>query len=400
MDLVAELLQSGLGLALVGILGLLVGSFLNVVIYRLPIMMEREEKNWAWEVMHPEEEESDPLEEKKQDSKFIVWIKKIITRMKKGTVQGESEENGNLAEENHDSAEENRDSSEPQEQDLTSYCPHCQHKISAWANVPVIRWLIKAEKCRKCGREINPPNEESGQQEEKRHHPDVPQERFNLFVPASRCPHCQHKIRAWENIPVISWLIQGGKCRKCKNKISPRYLLVELLTAGLSVVVAWHFQDPLQVGFALIFTWALITLFFIDAETHYLPDRITLSLMWLGIAIAWYGDVFVDLHSSVLGAMIGYLSLWSVYWLFKLITGKEGMGHGDFKLLACLCAWQGPWMLPVILLIAPICALIFAVFARIGFNKAFAFGNFLSVTGWISLLYGGYIADWLGFFPG
>lgn len=215
------------------------------------------------------------------------------------------------------------------------------------------------------------------------------EEAFNLLVPPSACPKCGSAIRAWQNIPVISFLIQGGRCRGCRTKISWRYPLVELLTAALSAVVAIRFgADSLwQLSLALLFTWSLIALVFIDADTQLLPDNITLPLMWLGI-IAGIFHVFVPLETAVLGAIIGYLSLWSVYWVFKLWTGKEGMGYGDFKLLAALCAFQGPMALALILLIAPVLGLCFALLGRFRFGHAMAFGPFLAIAGWLSFLFG------------
>lgn len=211
--------------------------------------------------------------------------------------------------------------------------------------------------------------------------------RFNLCYPPSACPNCKCRIRFWQNIPVVSYLLQHGKCTNCQASISVRYLLVELLTAMLSLLVAIHFHELWQIGFALLFTWALVALVFIDAEHQLLPDVITLPLMWLGILAGVLG-VFVPLEVAVVGAMVGYLSLWSVYWLFKLITGREGMGYGDFKLLAALCAFQGAQAIPMILLFAAVCGLIYAAIVRIGKGKPFAFGPFLALAGWISFMYG------------
>ena len=172
--------------------------------------------------------------------------------------------------------------------------------------------------------------------------PFEPTERFNLMVPGSRCPHCGTEIRFWQNIPVVSYLLQRGRCVGCGTKITVRYLLVEVLCAVLSILVVLKYPDPWQLAFALLLTWGLLALIFIDAEQQILPDVITLPLMWLGIVAACVqGGLFIGLRESVIGAMVGYLSLWSVYWLFRLVTGKEGMGYGDFKLLALLCAWQG-----------------------------------------------------------
>lgn len=287
-----EILGTPLGIFLVALLGLLVGSFLNVVIYRIPVMIDREDKLLAWEIVH-----------------------------------GEGER-----------------------------------------------------------------------------HPEVAEGRFNLLTPPSRCPNCGHQIRAWENIPVVSYLLQGRKCKACRRPISSRYAIVELLSAFASAVIAWRIQAPLPLLFALLFTWALIALIFIDAETSLLPDRITLPLMWLGIFAAWLGTghnqgLFISLSDSVLGAMLGYLSLWSVYWLFKLLTGREGMGYGDFKLLAALLAWQGVIMLPIILMVSSICGIVFFMINKIGFGKPAPFGPYLAVAGWLTFLFGGQIAAFLSFLP-
>lgn len=216
---------------------------------------------------------------------------------------------------------------------------------------------------------------------------DVPDDRFNLFYPPSACPHCGHAIRAWQNIPILSYLMQRGRCASCQGRIAPRYLLVELLTMLLSVLVVLQYPDPMQLGFALILTWALIALVFIDAETQLLPDVLTLPLMWLGMIAGLLG-LFVSLEASVIGAMVGYMSLWVVYWAFKLITGREGMGYGDFKLLAALCAFQGAYMLPIILFMAAICGLVFALISRLGRGIPMAFGPYLAAAGWLVFMYG------------
>jgi len=174
---------------------------------------------------------------------------------------------------------------------------------------------------------------------------------FNLFIPRSQCPTCGHMITALENIPVISYLFLGGKCSSCKTKISIQYPIIEFFTALLSVFIAWKIGVAWQTLAALVFTWTLITLSLIDAKTMLLPDNLTLPLMWLGIAVN-YQELFVDLQSSVLGAMIGYLSLWSLFHVFKLITGKDGMGYGDFKILAAIGAWGGWQILPFTIFVA------------------------------------------------
>lgn len=216
-------------------------------------------------------------------------------------------------------------------------------------------------------------------------------EPFNLVVPNSRCPSCETPIRAWQNIPVISYLILGGKCSHCKTKISPRYPIIEAVTATLSGLLAFHYGPTPQLALTLLLTWTLISLTMIDIDHQLLPDNMTLPLMWLGI-IANLNGVFVSLEDAVLGAVFGYLSLWSVYWLFKLLTGKEGMGYGDFKLLAALGAWMGWQALPQIIILS---SLVGAVIGIAGIlimgrdkNVAIPFGPYLAIAGWIALIWG------------
>lgn len=273
-----------LGMSLAGVLGLLVGSFLNVVIHRLPKMMERD---WA-----------------DQCKEFLSDNQKI---------------------------------SEP--------------SIS----------------------------------------PGETREPFNLVVPRSRCPHCGHKIKSWENIPVISYLMLGGKCSACKAKISARYPMIEIVSGLLSIAVIYYVGFNWNGLAALVFTWALIALTMIDFDTYLLPDDITLPLLWLGLIVNSFA-AFTDLPSALWGAIAGYLSLWSVYKLFKLLTGKEGMGYGDFKLLAALGAWMGWQMLPQIILLSSL------VGAAIGIsliiirgrdkNIPIPFGPYLAIAGWIAFVWG------------
>lgn len=220
--------------------------------------------------------------------------------------------------------------------------------------------------------------------------PELPAE-LTLSKPRSRCPDCGHQISALENIPVVSYLLLRGRCSSCGVRISLRYPLIELLTAILSVCVAWHFGFGLASLGALIMLWALIALAMIDLDTQLLPDSITLPLLWCGLAFNLIGTM-TDLASSVLGAMLGYLSLWSVYWGFKLFTGKEGMGYGDFKLLAALGAWLGWQMLPVIILMSSVVGAIFGIglifFTPHGRNTPIPFGPYLAAAGVIALLWG------------
>lgn len=206
--------------------------------------------------------------------------------------------------------------------------------------------------------------------------------RFNLCVPHSACPHCQHKIRWWQNIPLVSYILLRGRCASCSASISPRYFCVELLTGIAFAAVVWRYDvTPVAAG-GLILTAALIALTFIDAETQLLPDQITLPLLWLGLLFNWYCE-FVPLASAVWGAALGYLSLWSLFWLFKLLTGKDGMGYGDFKLLAALGAWMGASALPLIVFMAAIVGIIASLILRVARSQPMAFGPALAIAGWI-----------------
>ena len=218
------------------------------------------------------------------------------------------------------------------------------------------------------------------------------EETFNLSVPRSRCPSCGHKITALENIPVISWLVLRGKCSKCHSGISIRYPIIELTTALLSVLVAYYFGVQWFTLAALFLTWALIALTMIDFDTQLLPDNITLPLLWIGLLVSLLQVSHISLQASVIGAMAGYLILWSVYQLFKLITGKEGMGFGDFKLLAVLGAWLGWQALPLILFISALVGAIVGIslILFMGRDKSIPipFGPYLASAGFISLLWG------------
>jgi leader peptidase (prepilin peptidase) / N-methyltransferase len=216
-------------------------------------------------------------------------------------------------------------------------------------------------------------------------------DRFNLMVPRSACPHCGHQITALENIPVISWLVLRGKCSQCKAPISARYPSIELLTGLLSAVMVWTFGSGWMGLATLVFVWLLVAMTFIDYDTQLLPDDLTYPLLWLGLLLNLDGT-FVPLRDAVIGAAAGYLALWSVYWLFKLATGKEGMGYGDFKLLAALGAWLGWKMLPTIILLSSVVGAIVGIsliaFARRGRDKPIPFGPYLAAAGLIALLYG------------
>lgn len=214
--------------------------------------------------------------------------------------------------------------------------------------------------------------------------------KFNLFVPRSQCPTCGHMITAIENIPVISYLFLRGKCSSCKTKISVQYPLIEIFTALVSIFVASKMGFGWQALAALIFTWVLITLSLIDAKTMLLPDNLTIPLMWLGIAVN-YQYLFVDLKSSVLGAIIGYLSLWSVFHLFRLITGKEGMGYGDFKILAAIGAWGGWQILPFTIFassfIGAIVGIAMMLILRKKESQPIPFGPWLALAGFIGFIW-------------
>jgi len=216
-------------------------------------------------------------------------------------------------------------------------------------------------------------------------------ETVSLVSPRSRCPQCGHAIRALENIPILSWLFLRGKCASCKAPISPRYPLVEALTGIISAAAAADLGFGWPLIGALLLCWCLIALTFIDAETQLLPDSITLPLLWAGLGFNLAGT-FTDLPSAVIGAMAGYLSLWAVYWGFKLITGKEGMGYGDFKLLAALGAWLGWQMLPLIILLSSLVGAIVGValivLAKRGRQVPIPFGPYLATAGLIALIWG------------
>lgn len=225
-------------------------------------------------------------------------------------------------------------------------------------------------------------------------------ERFNLATPRSRCPHCGHQIGAFENIPVVSYLLLRGRCRHCSAPIGKRYPIIEALTAALSGYVAWHFGPGMAAIGGLLFLWAMVALAFIDLDTQLLPDQITLPLLWAGLAFN-LGATYASLPAAVVGAMAGYLALWSVYWLFKLATGKEGMGYGDFKLLGAIGAWLGWQLLPLTILLSSLVGALVGisliVLARHGRNQPIPFGPYLAAAGVIALLWGDSItAHYLG----
>ena len=280
------------------VFGLMVGSFLNVVIHRLPKMMEADWRQQCMEFLHPDEVE------------------------KHGEKQGEK-----------------------------------------------------------------PDGQPTNKNEQK----------YNLVVPRSGCPTCGHKITAMENIPLLSYAFLRGKCAGCGNGISLRYPIVEVLTGMLTGYTAWHFGVTWLALFAIIFVWALIALTFIDADTTLLPDDITLPLLWLGLLVN-VGNLITPLTSSVLGAAGGYLVLWSVYWGFKIVTGKEGMGHGDFKLLAAIGAWLGWQMLPLVILLSATVGTVIGIAGIViqGRDKGakLPFGPYLAIAGFIALIWGQRLTVW------
>jgi leader peptidase (prepilin peptidase)/N-methyltransferase len=226
--------------------------------------------------------------------------------------------------------------------------------------------------------------EESGQ-------PAPHTDRYDLAIPRSACPHCNHQITALENIPVVSYLALRGKCRNCKAPISPRYPAVELFTGCLSAFLIWHFGSGVAGLATLVFAYLLIAMSFIDADTQFLPDDMVYPLLWCGLLVNLHG-VFAPLQDAVIGAVAGYMALWSVNWLFMLIRKKQGMGHGDFKLLAALGAWFGWSMLPSIILmssvVGAVVGIVLMILSKRGFDLKIPFGPYLAGAGFLVLLYG------------
>ena len=220
---------------------------------------------------------------------------------------------------------------------------------------------------------------------------DEKRQTYNLVLPNSQCPHCSHEIKPWENIPLVSWLALGGKCSSCKAPISKRYPLVELACGLLSAFIAWHYGFGWQAGAMLLLTWGLLAMSMIDIDHQLLPDALVLPLLWLGLIVNHFG-LFTNLGDALWGAVFGYLSLWSVYWLFKLVTGKEGMGYGDFKLLAMLGAWGGWQVLPLTILLSSLVGAVLGVIMlrlrNAETSTPIPFGPYLAIAGWIALLWG------------
>ena len=226
---------------------------------------------------------------------------------------------------------------------------------------------------------------------------------FNLVTPGSHCPHCNHRIRWYENVPVVSWALLKGRCSGCKAPISKRYPIIELLSGLVAGLCAWRFgYDPWLI-FMLYGSFTLLALAVIDLDTTLLPDDLTYPLLWAGLLASVLGVSPVSLPDAVIGAMAGYLALWSLYWVFKLLTGKEGMGYGDFKLLAALGAWLGWQYLPVVVLLSSVVGLVFAVSmmasGSVKRDQGIPFGPYLAIAGWIALLWGeAIVSSYLGLF--
>lgn len=228
---------------------------------------------------------------------------------------------------------------------------------------------------------------------------DLPTGRFNLIVPRSRCPQCGELIKAWQNIPVLSYLLLGAQCAKCKSSISVRYPVVELVTAVLAAWCAWRFGFGWEAAMAIALTCSLVAISLIDIDHQLIPDSIVLPLLWVGLLMSLFAPMagaetlFVSPREAILGAAAGYLSLWSVYQAFKLVTGKEGMGYGDFKLLAALGAWLGPWpALPMIILLSAVVGAVVGIAMIVVRGRdrqlPIPFGPYLAAAGWITMLYG------------
>ena len=263
--------------------------------------------------------------------------------------------------------------------------------VGSFLNVVIHRLpkMMEADWHQQCVEFLHP---EQAEKEAK-----VPKPKYTLVVPRSACPACGHKITALENIPILSYLALRGKCSGCSTAISVRYPLVEALTGLLTGLIAWHFGVTWMTFFAIIFLWALIALTFIDADTTLLPDDITLPLLWLGLLVNASG-MFVPLVAAVWGAIGGYLVLWTVYWGFKLATGKDGMGYGDFKLLAAIGAWLGWQMLPLVILLSAAVGTVIGLAGIIlqGRDKGakLPFGPYLAIAGFIALIWGPRLTAW------
>jgi leader peptidase (prepilin peptidase)/N-methyltransferase len=233
---------------------------------------------------------------------------------------------------------------------------------------------------------------------------ELPEGRFDLIAPQSRCPSCGHQITALQNIPVISYVLLGGKCAGCGSKIALRYPIIELLTAVLSGIVAWRFGFGWEAAAAIVMTWTLVAISVIDIDHQYIYDSMVLPLIWAGLTLSLFNPLagaatlFIEPKAAIVGALAGYLSLWSVYHIFRLLTGKEGMGYGDFKLLAALGAWLGWSLLPLIILmsavVGAVVGILLIVFKQHERSVPIPFGPYLAAAGWIAMLWGSDIIAW------
>lgn len=268
--------------------------------------------------------------------------------------------------------------------------------VGSFLNVVILRLprIMENEWRRDCAELLQPP--EGGEHDPAEHPRADASEPLGLSRPGSRCPACGHGIRPWENIPLLSFAMLRGRCSACGIRISPRYPAIEALTAVLSLLVVWQFGLSLQAAAALVFTWSMIALAVIDFDTQLLPDAITLPVLWLGLFLSLFG-VFVGSETAIVGAVAGYLSLWTVFQLFRLLTGREGMGRGDFKLLALFGAWMGWQALPQIILLSAVpgaaVGMLLILLGRQERRVPIPFGPFLAIAGWISLLWGPAITD-------
>jgi leader peptidase (prepilin peptidase)/N-methyltransferase len=265
-----------------------------------------------------------------------------------------------------------------------SFCAAIGLAVGSFLNVVIVRLpkMLEREWARQCADlsaetvEASPP--------------------YNIVTPRSACVHCGHKITAMENIPLMSYVLLRGRCSRCNASISLRYPAVELLTAIVSGYIAWHFGYGIAALAALAFTWTMIVLAFIDMDTQLLPNDITMPLLWAGLLVN-LASTFTDIHSAVLGAVAGYVALWSIYWAFKLVTQREGMGYGDFKLLAAIGAWLGWQMLPLVILVSSIAGTIVGIFLIVitkrGRHEPIPFGPYLAGGGFLALLWGSQVNE-------
>lgn len=257
--------------------------------------------------------------------------------------------------------------------------------VGSFLNVVIYRLPVMLERQwrRDCREHLELPAEET--------------ETFNLAYPPSRCPECGTRVKAWQNIPVISYLLLGAKCGQCKTRIPLRYPLIELLTGVLTAIAVWHFGPTPAGAAAVLLVWFLVALTFIDLDHHLLPDTMTLSLIWIGLLINTR-SIFTDPVSAIIGAVAGYLLLWSIFHLFRILTGKEGMGYGDFKLLAAFGAWFGWQLLPQIILLASLAGaaigISLIIFKRHEQGNPIPFGPYLAIAGMIALFFGDSINHW------